>query len=399
MKQVFAAAALCMTFLLTQALVAAPTAADKATARTLGAEGIELYQAHSYAPALDKLGRAKALVATPVLDLYIARCHAELGHLVEAAETYRALVRTPADATAQPAAKKAVVDARDELAALEPRIPTVKILVEPAGSEGLEVQIDGQPVAAVIVGIDRAIDPGRHTIRVARAGGAPAEASIELKAGEKKTVSLKLGDAPAAGAGGTATTATESPAPAGKSLPHRHDGWYLRMALGGGALTDTFTVEGLGNLLPSGKATGASGSAEIALGYSVLPGLAVGGSLVGEQVASPKVTYDGKDYSTISVGTFAMFGPCIEWYPSATGGFHAGAMIGGARLTMKDSSGVVTDTQPVGGGGALGAGYEFWIGDEWSLGGALRLVGASLSDQGIHHTIAAGSLLATLTYQ
>jgi hypothetical protein len=82
MNRAFAASVFCLALLTTGPALAAPTAADKATARALGTEGIELFQAHSYPAALDKLVRAKALVATPVLDLYIARCQVELGHLV-----------------------------------------------------------------------------------------------------------------------------------------------------------------------------------------------------------------------------------------------------------------------------------------------------------------------------
>jgi hypothetical protein len=380
--------------------LAAPSAADKATARTLGTDGIELYGANKLEAALDKLKRADALVSSPVLELYIARCHVGLGHLVEGAETYRAILRTPPEAATQAAVKKAITDAKSELVTLEPRIPAVKIVVEPAGAEGLEVQIDGQSVPAVIVGVERAIDPGHHTIRVAATGFAPAEANVDLPPGEKKSVSLRLG----AGAQGSAAPAAAiTDAPPGTSLPHRHDGFYLRAAVGAGALEDSFKVElqvlGVLGISQTGIARGPSVSGEIAAGMTILrPGLVIGGSIVVEQVANPKITIEGKDQSTVSVGTFAMVGPFAEWYPKPTAGWHVGLMLGGARLTMKDSSGNVADNQPIGAGAALSGGYEWWIADEWSLGGAVRVLGATLSDQWIRHNVGAGSLLLTATY-
>src|ERR1700759_5347182 len=80
----------------------AQSAADKATAREAATQGIGLYRAGKYADALDRLKRAQALYDAPVHLLYIARCQAKLGQLVEAAENYRLLDRykLPSDAQA-----------------------------------------------------------------------------------------------------------------------------------------------------------------------------------------------------------------------------------------------------------------------------------------------------------
>ncbi len=77
---------------------AAENAADKATARKLATDGIELYQAGKYPEALDRLERAEALFDAPVHLLYIARTQSALNVRVEAAETYRKLVRVKLDA-------------------------------------------------------------------------------------------------------------------------------------------------------------------------------------------------------------------------------------------------------------------------------------------------------------
>ena len=70
--------ALVVACLLVAPAAFAQSAADKATARQLASEGIELYQKGSYAEALDKLERAEALFDAPVHLLYIARTQAKL---------------------------------------------------------------------------------------------------------------------------------------------------------------------------------------------------------------------------------------------------------------------------------------------------------------------------------
>jgi hypothetical protein len=74
------------------------------------------------------------------------------------------------------------------------------------------------------------------------------------------------------------------------------------------------------------------------------------------------------------------------------------AALCGARITMKDDRGNVSNQQPVGGAIVLGIGYEWWVGDEWGLGVLGRLTGATLNDDTFTHHVSGISLLATLTY-
>jgi hypothetical protein len=169
----------------------AENAADKATARKLATEGIELYQAGKYPEALDKLERAEALYDAPVHLLYIARTERELNRWVEAAETYRRLVRVKLDAGAPEAFQQAIDEGKKELAELEPKIPSLKVEVTPAAA-GLEVRIDGEVVSSAAIGVERPINPGEHQVSATAPGYGAGERQVTVGPGGKEAVVLEL---------------------------------------------------------------------------------------------------------------------------------------------------------------------------------------------------------------
>ena len=178
--------------LLSPAPASAQSAADKATARTLATDAIKLFRAGKFSEALDKMQRAEALYDAPVHLLYIARSQVKLDKYVEGAETYRRLIRSPLEPNAPPAFKEAVDSANRELDELEPRIPTVRIEVEPANVDKLELRIDDEAVPTAVLGIDRPANPGAHVLKAWAPGYETTEARIDLKPGEKKPVKLVL---------------------------------------------------------------------------------------------------------------------------------------------------------------------------------------------------------------
>jgi len=171
---------------------AAQSPADKATARKLATDGIGLYTKGEYVEALDRLQRAQALYQAPIHLLYIARSQVRLGKLVDGAETYRRLLRTQLDNDAPRAFKDALSAAQRELADLEPNIPTLRIDVTPANAEGLKLFIDGQPVSAAVVGVDRPTNPGQHVVEARANGYATATTTADLASGSKQTAKLTL---------------------------------------------------------------------------------------------------------------------------------------------------------------------------------------------------------------
>lgn len=170
---------------------------EKAAARSLAKEGIEAFNAGKPAEALDLLSRAEAIFHAPPHVLFIARSQSALGKLVAARENYLKVMREDLPATAPKAFKDAQQQAKEEVAALEPRIASVRIVLEGAGATKVTVKLDGQPVAPALIGVNRPIDPGKHVVIAYPMGRSPVEQPVELADGEKKEVKLNV-----AGAGG-----------------------------------------------------------------------------------------------------------------------------------------------------------------------------------------------------
>ena len=157
------------------------TDAERAAARELFREGDELQRAGKFAEALDKFQRAQQAFSAPTNMLRIAECDAALGRLVESAESYRAIVRTPLP-PGSPAAFQAAVDqAKAELSQVEPRVPKLVVQIEPANLPNAQMQIDGQHVPGALIGAPIPLDPGTHSVSVVAQGyGASAEQQVVL---------------------------------------------------------------------------------------------------------------------------------------------------------------------------------------------------------------------------
>lgn len=176
-------------------------AADKANARSLATEGIELYNEGRYADALDRLQRAQSLFDAPMHLLYIARAQVKLGQLVEASETYRRLIRVELSQETPSAVREAVESADAELDGVEARVSALRIEIVPANEPGLVVSIDDKPVSPAAIGVDRPMNPGQHRIRASVPDGRRVETTIELADGAREALRLELTRTPSAGPG------------------------------------------------------------------------------------------------------------------------------------------------------------------------------------------------------
>lgn len=185
---------------------------------------------------------------------------------------------------------------------------------------------------------------------------------------------------------------------------HLHDGFFLRMGLGFGALSDETTLDGA-----SSKVTTKGGGANIdlAIGGALGDGFILAGSLVGMVVSEPTVEaagYSAKMSNTsVSLSTLGLLG---DWYTDPSGGFHVGALLGIASLSaQRDTTRSSDDAETeLGRGIALAAhvGYEGWVGADWALGGMFRLLYAGLSAESDgktwHDKVFVPTLSFTATY-
>jgi PEGA domain len=183
------------------------TNSDRATARALALDGHQALEERDFTKAEDLLGRAYSLVPAPTVGVELARAQVALGKLVAAHETYSRVLHEEVPASASPAQRRSISDARKELDRLKPRLPRVVIVL--TGSEGATVTVDNVTVSRATLGVARFLDPGAHTVQAAAAGFAAETEEVSLKEGEVKRIDLKLVPLPAVVVG-AAVAATPS---------------------------------------------------------------------------------------------------------------------------------------------------------------------------------------------
>jgi hypothetical protein len=179
--------------LVSPAVLAQPAVeSDRAAARNLYFEGMDLQKAGKFAEALDRFTRANAVINAPTNVLRIAECQASLGHLVESVEAYRSIQRLALPPDAPRAFVQAVNQGNAEIGAVEARVPELTIEVRPAQIPALTVTVDGQPINLATLGSSRPINPGSHVVRASAPGYTAAEGRIEMAEKERRTLALDL---------------------------------------------------------------------------------------------------------------------------------------------------------------------------------------------------------------
>lgn len=172
--------------------------------------------------------------------------------------------------------------------------------------------------------------------------------------------------------------------PAPDPTIRRHDGFYGRLGLGIGHARMKLELPkdfGLSDRSLVASDTGAA--IEIALGGTVAEGLVVGGGLYTQ--AMGEVSWDGDSVRAFDVngdrdiqsgqGSVSLLAILVDWYPDARGGFHVQGALGLSGISLESSSRIELPPEKWEGGGAglmLGVGYEFWVANQWSLGGVAR---------------------------
>lgn len=178
-----------------------------------------------------------------------------------------------------------------------------------------------------------------------------------------------------------------------------HGGFYLR---GGAGLAWTHARFSRGGIPGEAVASGFGEAMSFAIGGAIAQKLMlafdVGGNQVRPSTSSPEVT---------GVSFYHVLG-LLDWYPNPYRGLHF--ELGGGVSVVDYSArtlGGRLDSAHGGNGFAwhLGAGWEGWIGEQWSLGALLRLDGTQANDSRLDETggsvtisVIAPSLLIMLTY-
>ena len=168
------------------------TAADIASARRLGFEGITLADKGNCAAAVEKLARAEKLFHAPTTLGRLGECQVQLGRLVEGTENLGRVAREELPTNAPPAFVQARARARKQLAAASPKLARAKISVKGPLDANVTVTVDGTPLPSANLGEDRALDPGSHVVKATAPGFLEASATIVLREGGSEEVTLTL---------------------------------------------------------------------------------------------------------------------------------------------------------------------------------------------------------------
>jgi hypothetical protein len=340
--------------------------ADRAAARELYVQGVELQQAGRFTEALDRFNRAQAVFSAPTHLLHIAECEASLGKLVESAETYRTLVRTPLPAGAPQAFVQAQQQAGTELTQVEPRLPSIRVVVRPENLQGLQIQVDGQPMSTALVGVQRPTDPGDHTVTVYAPGYARANQKIALQERENRDVTVALQASSGIVYGGAPpyppAVQPAQPAPQYAPAPAPYGPPEARRPAAGGFMLGA----DLGVLIPGGN-TGTIGGSDTSVSSFASTGGAVG---INAGFRFVRRLYLGIDiqHGFLGSGSGATSSSSTNLYaldfaylsnPDGVVGFYAELGVGYRTLTSGESS-----TTFKGGDVSLGIGMHIHVG-EW----------------------------------
>ncbi|WP_437652306.1 hypothetical protein [Sorangium sp. So ce1182] len=171
------------------AQTALPSPQAKETARALANRGWDHYQNGRYAEALQAFDDAEATVHAPPFLLMIARTHDKFGRLIESRATYRRLVSEELAPGSPRAFVVAKDDAKQELAALEPRIPTLEVTVTGTAQGGVKLVLDGKPITPTT---PVELDPGEHRLVAVVPGQRTATKTLRLREGTRDHVLLDL---------------------------------------------------------------------------------------------------------------------------------------------------------------------------------------------------------------
>lgn len=167
-----------------------PTPEDRTTARELALEGHKALKAGDYALAVDRFTRADRLIHAPTLLVDLGRSYIGLGRLVLAHETFQQVLREGVAPDAPAPWHKALQVARDEDAALKPRLAWVTIRVE--GAVGAQITLDGERLPPASLGVRRAVDPGTRSVVASAEGYFDTHATLDLGEGQARELVLTM---------------------------------------------------------------------------------------------------------------------------------------------------------------------------------------------------------------
>lgn len=191
---------------------------------------------------------------------------------------------------------------------------------------------------------------------------------------------------------GACVSAVSALAPSAKAEPMTHDGFYLALEAGLGYMSTSADFAGFEQ-----KISGTTFSSALLLGGTVGP-VVIGGGFTYDTAFSPSVEVNGTESDLDNVTLYLIgIGAFVDVYPDPTDGLHFLGFLGWGGLEAS-VDGDVGGSDPTGMVLTLGAGYDFWIGDEWSVGPLGRFTYAPLSLNDVDYNTTHFALVADFKF-
>ncbi len=166
-----------------------PSAADRESARAYMTEGRQKRDSGDLKAALRAFEAADAVMHVPTTALEVARTQAMMGLLVEARDLALQIARAPAKPNEPPPFQEARAAAQKLADDLDPRVPSIRIVLKGA-PDGVEVKIDDVVLPAVAVGLPRKLNPGSHAV-IAKLGTVERKMVVQVLEREAKEVPIE----------------------------------------------------------------------------------------------------------------------------------------------------------------------------------------------------------------
>jgi hypothetical protein len=180
--------------------------------------------------------------------------------------------------------------------------------------------------------------------------------------------------------------------------PNTHDGFYLRLHLGGG-FTSFSGSDSAGN---SGTISGASASFGIALGGVIARDFVIFGNLFGSTIERPTVSAGGTSVPANGTVSLSGIGAGLAYYVTPLNLYISGTVAATQGSVNQNGSASGNNAHTNFGRGLQGiVGKEWWVSPNWGIGVAGEFVIASMKDNDFNDfrwTAAAYNILFSATY-
>jgi len=165
----------------TEALAAAPDEIAKEEFR----QGRDAFKQGDYKTALPHFRKSQELFPQLGTLLNLASCEEKLGMVSSARKHFEQAL------TQLPERDDRLAFTKQQIAALAPRVPRLRIKLAPSAPDGARVALDDAPLSRDSMDTDLPIDPGDHVVVVQLSGRLDRRYEVPLKEGESSVLTVE----------------------------------------------------------------------------------------------------------------------------------------------------------------------------------------------------------------